>query len=326
MRASRMLSVLLHLQVRGQLSGPELAERLQVSGRTVQRDVEALVAAGVPVRSVRGPGGGYHLDGRYQTRLTGVGAQEAQALAFLGLSGPAGDLGLSGTLDTARTKVWAALSGEARDRAERTARRFHLDPVRWYGTAEAVPLLGALSDAVWDDRRVRATYTRDDRVVERTLDPLGLVLAAGDWYLVAQAEGPLRTYRVSRFTHVEVLPEAVSRPDGFSLAETWAELRRQLETGHALVEVTVRVRGTALPRLRRVVAVAGQSHIEVNDISEWTELTVPFESETWALMTLLGLGAQVEVLAPEGLRDRMTAETRAAAAYYALGSGPPPPG
>ncbi len=312
-----MLSVLLHLQVRGQLSGPELAERLEVSERTVQRDVEALVAAGIPVRSVRGPGGGYRLDGRYQTRLTGVGTQEAQALAFLGLSGPAAELGLSGTLDMARTKVWAALTGEARDRAERTARRFHLDPVRWYGTAEPVPLLGALADAVWDDRRVRATYARDVRPVERTLDPLGLVLAAGDWYLVALAERSPRTYRVSRFTRVEVLSEVAARPDGFSLAETWAELRRQLEARHALIDVTVRIRGSALPRLRRVVAVAGQGRVEVNDLSEWAEVTVPFESESWALTTLLGLGSDVEVLAPARLRDRMGTETRAAADRYA---------
>ena len=216
----------------------------------MQRDVEALVAAGVPIRSIRGPAGGYHLDGRYQTRLTGVAAEEAHALAFLGLTGVAGELGLAGLLDTARTKVWAALTGEARDRAKRTTERFHLDPVRWYGTAEPAPFLGLLSEAVWHDRRIRVTHTRDNKTAERALDPLGLVLAVGEWYLVAHRQQSLRTYRVSRLTHVEILQEPARRPPGPSIS----------------------------PR-------AGLRH-------------VPFETESWATTTMLGLGSQVEVLAP----------------------------
>lgn len=316
MRASRMLSLLLQLQVRGQLSGAELAKRLEVSERTVQRDVEALVAAGVPIRSVRGPAGGYHLDGRYQTRLTGVAAEEAHALAFLGLTGVAGELGLDGLLDTARTKVWAALTGEARDRAQRTTERFHLDPVRWYGTAEPAPFLGLLSEAVWHDRRIRVTHTRDSKTADRTLDPLGLVLAAGEWYLVARRQQSLRTYRVSRLTHVEILHETARRPPAFNLAESWAQARRDLETRHTVIHVTLRIAGAALPRLRRVIAVTGQEQVELNKTSEWVTVTVPFETESWATTTMLGLGSQVEVLAPPSLRTRMATETKAAAARY----------
>lgn len=311
-----MLSLLLHLQVRGQLTGPELAQRLEVSERTVQRDVESLVAAGVPIRSCRGPAGGYRLEAGYQTRLTGVAADEAHALAFLGLSGPADELGLTGLLDNARTKVWAALTGEARDRVQRTAQRFHLDPVRWYGRAEPTPNLGSVSTAVWHDRRVRVTLVRDNQTVERTLDPLGLVLAAGEWYLVAQRQDLLRTYRVSRLTKVEVLEEAAHRPEAFDLAQSWAERRRQLELSHTLVNVTVRIAGSALPRLRSVIAVSGQEALEPNDPLEWVIVTVPFEGEPWAATTLLGLGSQVEVLEPPSLRARMSDETRAAAAHY----------
>src|SRR5215813_2933672 len=150
-----MMTLLLHLQVRGQASGTELAALLEVSERTVQRDVEALLASGVPVRSTRGPAGGYRLDGGYRTRLTGVGLDEAGALAFLGLAGPAEQLGLGELLEGARIKVWASLTGQARDRARHVSERFHLDPVRWYGTPEPVPCLPQLATALWGDRRIR---------------------------------------------------------------------------------------------------------------------------------------------------------------------------
>lgn len=316
MRATRLLSLLMQLQVRGQVSAPELAERLGVSERTVQRDVEALVEAGIPVISVRGPGGGYRLEGRYQTRLTGVAADEAQALAFLGANAAAGQLGLSGPLDAARTKLLASLTGEARRRAEHTGDRFHLDAVRWYGTSEPSPLLGQVAEAVWHDRRAKATYLRDGRFYPVSLEPLGLVLAAGDWYLVAADGGVVKTYRVSRFGEFSTLDQVVVRPPGFDLASYWAGSRRSLENSHTTFDVTLRVSGVALPRLRRMVAVSGQHLVPVTDASERVELTVPFEGATWALTALLGLGSQVEVLAPDWLRQQVAAELEAAGHYY----------
>jgi predicted DNA-binding transcriptional regulator YafY len=315
----RLISLLMQLQLRGRLSGSQLAERLEVSERTVQRDVEALVEAGVPIRSERGPGGGYRLDGRYQTRLNGLAAEEAQALAFLGLEGPAGALGLAAPLDAARSKVWTALTTEARERAERARERFHLDPVRWYGTAEPVPLLGLLAEAVWGDRRIRASYARDGRAVERELDPLGLVLAAGDWYLVAGCGSSVRIYRVSRIVAADVLDEPAERPAGFRLSDSWARAREELESSHPLLEVTVRVANEALPRLRRSVAVAGQARVPVATSAPFVELTVPFEGERWALTCLLGLGPQVEVLAPASLRRTIAEEIARSAALYAAG-------
>jgi predicted DNA-binding transcriptional regulator YafY len=316
-RAARLLSLLLHLQVRGQASARELAERFEVSERTIQRDVEALAAQGVPVRSTRGPAGGYRLDGGYRTRLTGLAADEAEALAFLGLSGPAAQLGLGALLDNARTKVWAALTGEARERAERTAQRFHLDPVRFYGTTEPTPQLSCLADAVWQDRRVLVRYkNRRGDATERPIDPLGLVLASGDWYLVARRDGAQRTYRVARFLDVRILDEPAPRPPGFALADAWATARHEMETRHDLIHVTVRIEPAALPRLRRVVAVTGQHLVDVAATGPPVTLTVPFEGETWACMTLLGMGGEVEVLGPPHLRARVAAAARAAAAHY----------
>ncbi|MGR6316997.1 WYL domain-containing protein [Micromonospora soli] len=315
MRASRMMTLLLRLQVRGQASARELAHQLAVSERTVQRDVEALVAAGIPVRPTRGPAGGYRLDRGYRTRLTGLGLDEAGALAFLGLGGPAEQLGLGELLEGARIKVWASLTGEARERAGRTAERFHLDPARWYGTPEPVPCLPQLADAVWRDRRVRLHYVRDGRATTREVDPLGLVLAAGDWYLVARRDGQRRTYRVSRVRAVEPLDEPARRPPGFDLAGSWAEARRALEDEAVAVEVTVRVAPRGLPRLRRLVPVPGKDRVPVTATGE-VELTVPFEDPAWAVSALLSLGSAVEVLAPVELRARVAEELRVAAARY----------
>jgi predicted DNA-binding transcriptional regulator YafY len=311
-----MMTLLLHLQVRGQASGAELARLLEVSERTVQRDVEALAAAGVPVRSTRGPAGGYRLDGGYRTRLTGVGLDEAGALAFLGLSGPAEQLGLGEVLEGARIKVWASLTGEARDRAGRTAERFHLDPVRWFSTPEAVPRLADLAQAVWRDRRVRMEYVRGGRADTREVDPLGLVLAGGEWYLVAVRNGQRRTYRVSRVRSVELLDEAVTRPAGFDLAQSWGEARRELEDErHRAVEVTVRVAARALERLRWQVPVHGQALIPLTATDE-VELTLPFDDQLWAIRTVLSLGSAIEVIRPLALRKLVAEEVRGAAARY----------
>lgn len=317
-RASRMMALLLHLQVRGHATGPELARRLDVSERTVQRDVEALAAAGVPVRSARGPAGGYSLDGGYRTRLTGVGLDEAGALAFLGLAGPADQLGLGELLEGARVKVWASLTGEARDRAVRSLERFHLDPVRWFGTPEPVPCLTTLADAVWRDRVVRVRYLRGGQPATRELTPLGLVLAAGDWYLMAVRDGgPPRTYRVSRVQEAEVLDDRPAvRPPDFDLAGAWARARAELEDESATaVEVTLRVSARALPRLRRSVPVHGQHRVPLAAEGE-VELTVPFDDEEWARVSVLSLGSAAEVLAPPALREAVAAEVRAAASRY----------
>jgi predicted DNA-binding transcriptional regulator YafY len=311
-----MMTLLLHLQVRGQANGTELARLLEVSERTVQRDVEALAAAGVPVRSTRGPAGGYRLDGGYRTRLTGVGLDEAGALAFLGLAGPAEQLGIGELLEGARIKVWASLTGDARDRAGRTAERFHLDPVRWFSTPEPVPRLTDLAQALWRDRRVRIEYVTKGRVSTREIDPLGLVLAGGEWYLVALRDGQRRTYRVSRVRAVEQLDEPVARPDGFELAESWTEARRELEDerGRA-VDVTVRVAARALERLRWQVPVHGQALIPLTATGE-VELTLPFDDESWAIRTILSLGSAIEVVRPERLRRLVAEEVRGAAARY----------
>ena len=203
MRADRLLSILLLLQVNKRLTARALAERLEVSERTVLRDMEALGAAGVPVTAERGAGGGWGLVPGYRSDLTGLNAAETQAL-FLGESShkPSrllADLGMGRAADAALIKLLASLPVRSRRDVEYTRERLHIDGAGWYQSGEAFPLLPALQEAVWSERQVRMEYQKaDGSTVERLVNPLGLVAKGSVWYLVADAEGGLRSYRVSR--------------------------------------------------------------------------------------------------------------------------------
>ena len=198
MRSSRLLSILLLLQTRRQLTARELADELEVSLRTIYRDVEALAAAGVPVYADQGRAGGYRLVDGYRTKLTGLTEQEAAALFMVGMPGPAAALGLTEQTSGAELKLLAALAPDQRDRAGRLKNRFHLDMPAWYREAEDSPHLAAIAEAVLHDRRIKVLYRRWEapREVERTLEPYGLVLKNGSWYVVgcrppAASSGPI---------------------------------------------------------------------------------------------------------------------------------------
>src|SRR5213592_1646961 len=223
-RASRLISLLLLLQMRGRLTATELADHFEVSVRTIHRDIEALGAAGVPVEAVRGPAGGYRLAGGYRTKLTGLTAAEAEALFVA--PAPAAELGLGGVLANARLKVLAALPAELQERASRAERYFHLDTRRWFRAEDTVPHLPTLASATWQEQRLSARYRKGSRVVRRTLDPLGLVLKGGAWYLVAHRSAGMRVYRVSRFVSIRVRDEGFERPEEFDLASFWQEWSR----------------------------------------------------------------------------------------------------
>jgi predicted DNA-binding transcriptional regulator YafY len=305
MRAERLVSLLLLLQTRGQLTAAELAERLEVSVRTVHRDVCSLAAAGVPVDAVRGPAGGYRLAGGYRTRLTGLTADEAGALFAAGMPGPAAELGLGGELAAARLKLLAALPAELQERAAQAQRLFHLDTRRWFRAGDRVPHLPALAAAVWHESRVRLRYREGARVVRRTVDPLGLVLKGGAWYLVARRSAGMRVYRVSRVVSVRPLEQRLERPPGFELAAFWEEWSRAFEEGRPRVEVSVRVSEDVrrhLPDIRR--------------IEPDGSAVVAFESLGEALREVMRFGEDLEVLAPAELRARVAESLTRAAALY----------
>lgn len=318
MRASRLLSLLLLLQSRGRMTARELADELEVSVRTVYRDVEALGASGVPVYADRGPAGGYRLVDGYRTRLTGLTAQEADSLFLAGMPGPAAELGLGAVVAAAQLKVLAALPPELRSRAGRVRERFHLDTPGWFRGAEEVPHLAVVADAVWRQRRVLVRYRRwSDSEVTRTVEPLGLVLKAGLWYLVARADDDLRTYRVSRVLEATVLDEGFERPAGFDLAEFWAGWSERFERRMYPMRVTVRLTPAGLRSARVLLSlVASRALEDVEPTGEWTTVEVPVESLHHALVDLVRLGPEAEVVAPPELRDRMKSTLAAMLAVY----------
>ncbi|MGA4847545.1 helix-turn-helix transcriptional regulator [Streptomyces sp. G5(2025)] len=305
MRADRLLALLLLLQNRGCMTAPELAAELEVSVRTVYRDTEALAASGVPVYAERGPAGGFRLLDGYRTRLTGLTDDEADSLALAGMPGAAADLGLGAELATAQLKLAAALPTGLGERSRRIQDRFHLDAAAWFRTAEPAPRLAVVAEAVWRQRVVRARYRRWGGEVDRELHPLGLVLKAGNWYLVASAGDTVRTYRVSRFLTVTVAEEPCVRPAGFDLAAYWDEASRGLEARVLRSTARLKVSPSGLRLLPAMFGAAGARAVEgagEADADGWTEVDLAMEELPVAVSDILRLGLEAEVLGPPELR------------------------
>jgi predicted DNA-binding transcriptional regulator YafY len=315
-RASRLVAMLLLLQARGRMTAAELASELAVSVRTIQRDAEALGQAGVPLYSERGRAGGYQLIGGYHSRLTGLARDEARALVAVGAAGPAGELGLGQALISARLKLAASLPAGLREEMVAAAGRFHLDAPGWFSARRPVPFLEALACGVFGNLAVEGRYRGRDCLLE----PLGLVLKAGNWYVVAREGTAVRGYRADRFSRAAVCDRTFTRPAGFDLVAFWSGWREEFEQGLARVTVAVRARPGCLSRLRRVVEPARAGEVcwdAAPDASGWVRLQLPFEKLEYARAALLGCGADVEVLEPAELRRQMTAAAGALTALYA---------
>ncbi|MCP2342322.1 helix-turn-helix transcriptional regulator [Actinomadura rupiterrae] len=320
MRASRLISLVLLLQSRGEMTAAQLAGELEVSERTVYRDIEALSAAGVPVYADRGPGGGYRLVGGYRTRLTGLTREEAEALFLAGLRGPAGDMGLADAVATAELKVRAALPSVLQDAPLRAGQRFHLDAPGWFGDATPPAPLRDLARAVWTDERVEIRYRRGGEEVVRTVEPYGLVLKNGGWYLVAGIGRGHRTYRVDRITAVRPLDEHFARDEAFDLAGFWRDSTAAFLRGMLHDEVTVRLSPAGLRSLKFHLGLEAADRAEQaaqrTGADGWVTAVLPVESLEVAFSQLLALGPEVEVLEPAELRARMAETAERAAALY----------
>jgi predicted DNA-binding transcriptional regulator YafY len=256
-------------------------------------------------------------------------ADEAEALFLSGLPGPAAELGLGTVVAAARLKVLAALPVELRARASRLVERFHLDAAAWYHADEPVPLLGPLSEAVWESQRIQINYDRGDKTVDRVLEPLGLVLKAGVWYLIAAAEGQPRTYRVSRVMRVDSLDEQFDRPDSFDLAAFWTESSSAYERDTPTIEVVLRLAGERLPRLHGVVGdrpFETLERLEQSDPDGWVRVRLKLDWPNEVISQILAVGPDCELLEPVELRDKLGALARRVAAQYDRVEADPAPG
>nr|BFF01384.1 YafY family protein [Streptoalloteichus tenebrarius] len=316
-----MLSILLLLQTRGRMTAQELADELEVSVRTVYRDMDSLSAAGVPVYADRGRTGGYQVLQGYRTRLTGLNTDEAESLFLAGAPGPASELGLGSVLAAAQLKLLAALPPELRSRAGRIRERFHLDAPRWFSD-DTPSHLAEVAEALWNQRPIQVRYRMWDGKgeVTRRLEPLGIVLKAGTWYLVARSGEHLRTYRVSRLLELTVLDEHFERPEDFDLVAYWRSWTERFETGMYRDKAVVRLSPRGMQMLfllGSVVSKLARESAGTPDPDGWVEVKLPIESVRHAEVDLLRLGAEVEVLAPQELRERIADTVQAMTQLYA---------
>ena len=325
MRADRLLSLALLLQARGAATARALADELGVSVRTVYRDLTALGAAGVPVVTEAGPGGGCRLMDGYRFPLRGLRPDEAEALLILGVPAVLRELGLAGALTAAhrQIQVTAGVGSGA---------LVHLDMPRWFGGQEEVPCLRDLARALRLSRKLAIRYPPPDRE-PRVVGPLGLVNKAGTWYLVAHCvahsgagagagAGDIRVFRAGRVSAARVLAEPAGRPDGFELAAFWARWSAEFEASRPRLEVRLAASPGALAAFGEVFGVAAAPVLEAAEPpgqDGWRVLTLSFEHERAAVHRLAGFGDQVEILDPPSVRAELLATAREILGRYESG-------
>lgn len=314
MRADRLLSALLLLQAHGRLTGRDLARRLEVSARTVHRDMESLSAAGVPVYALRGARGGWLLDEDWRTRVPGLDEAELRAL-LMAQPRMIGDARLARAAERALEKLMAALPVTLREQAASIRQRLYVDPTGWRGTRESLAMLPIVQDAVAKDRKIAIRYWRADREpVERTLDPLGLVAKGNAWYLVARGGDRLRTYRVSRIEDAKLLDRPVERPADFDLAAYWRSSTKEFEDGWPRCDAVLRLEPQTAKWMKTWRSASIVDGAERADPDGWITLRVSFDHPGEACFIVLGLGPRVDVLEPASLRERVAAEAAAVVA------------
>ncbi|WP_258878888.1 YafY family protein [Paraburkholderia sp. BL6669N2] len=309
MRASRLLSILMTLQARGRVTAQFLADECAVSLRTIYRDIDALSAAGVPVHSERGAEGGYRLLDGYRTRLNGLSSQEAESLFLGGLPGPMQALGLGAVMAGAQTKLLAALPVELRSTAERMRSRFHLDAPAWFSDADEPAHLPSIARAVWEQHPLEIRYQSWKAEKFRRIEPLGIVLKSGAWYVVGRVGQDVRIYRISRILELNLLDETFERPPTFDLAAYWQDSTQRLSEEMHASEATLRLSPWGMQMLdvftspfARSAAIIG----EPDPTDGWRTVTLPVGSVRQACAELLRFGTEAEVLAPPELRAQMS--------------------
>lgn len=313
MRGDRLLSILLLLQAHGRLTARRLAERLEVSERTILRDMDALSGSGVPVVAERGAGGGWSLFDGFETKLTGLKASEIQSLFLARPQRLMADLGLRQSAEAALTKLQASLPAAGRREAEFASRRILIDAKGWRDPAESVGCLPVLLDALWRERRVHFVYAGPlSEARERLVDPRGLVAKGATWYLVAAEKDEARTWRVSRMRDARVTDEPAFLPADFDLAGYWDKSVTEFRAKLPHYDAGFLVR----PEVMRWVRYRGWRLLEEKPDGTRLAVRLRFDAEEEAVQFALGFGADLEVVSPPALRERVLAAARKIPAVY----------
>lgn len=321
MRASRLTAIALLLEARGQMTAQALADEFEVSVRTIFRDMEALSEAGVPVYAERGSQGGFRLMDGYRMRPPGLTAEEAGALWLAGLPEAVRKMGWGPALTAAQAKLLAVLGPDQRQRAALIRERLHVDGPGWFGAADEPAYLSQVTEAVWMSRVIRVRYQSWTAERIRVLDPLGVVLKGGTWYLVARPHegGPPRTYRVSAIQTCEITGEIGKRPDDFNLGTFWREASADFIRRLYPHEATLRISPEGMHELFHTgtsIHAAGLREVASLDSSGFALVVLPFENVREAARDLMRLGADVEVLEPRDLREEVRALAAKTLALY----------
>jgi predicted DNA-binding transcriptional regulator YafY len=311
MKADRLLSLLLLLQAHGRMTGRQLAARLEVSERTVHRDMEALGAAGVPVFALRGSQGGWQLDENWRTQVPGLDEAELRALV-MAQPRALGDARLAHAAERALHKLMASLPEPMREQVVSIRQRVHVDSTGWRGTSENLSMLPVVQDAVSRDRRLDITYwRRGGECVERTIDPLGLVAKGSAWYLVARTSEGFRTYRVSRIEKATLLELPSERPADFDLAAYWTESSTRFAEERPQFRARLRIEPRVAKWLKVWRVGWSEETIDPPPADGWVTLRMAFDTEEEAVFVVLGIGPRVDILEPESLRARVALQAAA---------------
>jgi predicted DNA-binding transcriptional regulator YafY len=304
-RAARLLSILLLLQTHRRMTTRQLAERLDVSPRTIHRDMDALSGAGVPVTGQRGQGGGWELLEPYRTDLTGLTAEESQAI-FLGALPPSlSQIGLDEAARSARIKLLAALSTNARTSVEYTRERLHIDPTGWSHSPDSVEQLPVIQDGIWMNKVVQLRYRRaDGKVVERQVHPLGLVAKGQTWYLVGTVDEGMRTYRVSRILAARLCEADAVRPKGFDLRAYWQDSMVDFQTSLPQYVVWLEISPAIMPRVRFGINFARVEETGDPGPDGWIPVTINFGVLDEAIAFVLRFPEDTRIIDPFELREQ----------------------
>ncbi|MDU0073220.1 MULTISPECIES: helix-turn-helix transcriptional regulator [Bacillus] len=317
MRGDRLMSIVLLLQSYGRISAKALAEQLEVSERTIHRDMEALSGAGIPVYAERGKNGGWRLMEDYQTKLTGLKEQEIRSLFISPSTQLLEDLGLARPSREARTKLMASLPPAYREQAKEVWRRIHIDTSTWRNQTEKIAAFAVLQEAIWKENKLRITYERaDGKTNTRIVCPLGLAAKGHVWYLIASHGENIRNYRASRIHSAQSLDETFTRPDDFNLAQYWEASTKSFIDNLPAYEVRALAAPSIFPRLMftgRFVKIAQK---EAAGEDGWIPVTFSFNAEKEALEYLLGFADQIKVLEPREMRQALLKAAKAAVDFY----------